>query len=160
MLSFGASRTRILVALSLASGLVMPAHAQSMLGVTLGETEAQAQVALGTTAKPLPITGKPGASMLFNDRGHVLLCNGRVVSVQEKVGRTLHDFAAVASDLEAKLGPGELRLTNDRGGSGEYSGVELEWPQPYGSTRVSFWQLGPQPQEVVREINAEDPCGS
>lgn len=138
--------------------LAAPAFGQSLFGVSLGDTEAQAFEALGATAKTGLLTGVPGKRVVWDGKRSLETCQGKVVSLQESIGTRLHDFAAASVAIEAREGPGRLRLLNDRTSSGEYSGVELTWDKPYGRLQVSYWQLGDEPPTVLRRISGPDPC--
>jgi hypothetical protein len=134
------------------------ASAQSLFGVSLGDSEATALETMGGSAKSSPIRGRSGQGLIADGQRAAMVCNGKIVSVQETIGSGLHDFAGAAAVVEAREGPGQLRLLNDRTSRGEYSGVELTWAQQYGSLQVSYWQLRDGEPEVVRRLSGPNPC--
>lgn len=101
------------------------ASAQSVPGVRIGMTGAQAQAVIGGRISDL--RGRPGSEVLTTDRYTIGLCNGVVFETRAILGTSVHDFAAVAEEETTKRGDGVLSILNDRTAGGEISWIRLNW---------------------------------
>lgn len=145
------------LALSLAAlSISSPASAQSLFGLRLGDTEAQAVQRFG--GRTVPLTGRPGASMMSDQRGFVSLCNGVVTGLQENIGTDLHAFTDTLADNLAKYGDPIYQPTHARTASGEFSILNADWLFDGFKMTVGYLWNG-EKLSVTRSYYAEPfPC--
>jgi hypothetical protein len=135
------------VVLLLAIGVVLSAPAlataQSLNGVTLGDTVEVARAAW-PAAKLGPPNGK-GLSLLLQDGALATVCADRVVSVQRRIGRRFHDYAATSQLEAARSGSPRIVVRNYRLDQGEVSILDSTWPRKGFTYEISFLVAPGQP---------------
>jgi hypothetical protein len=136
------------------------AAAQSLFGVRPGDTKATAMQVMGSGAHAIRVSGLPGKEIIERGSDIAETCRGVVTSVQQKIGTTLHDYAAGVRGEERQYGPGRTIVQNSRSPAGEYSSVVTIWKLPVGSHAISFWRMGDQEAEVQISYGMPDPCAN
>lgn len=115
-------------ALVLAVGGPVEAQERIISGVYLGQDLAAAQTVFRGQAT-VTITGDQFNRQLVRRNGaHLLVCDGRVVSIQREIGHDLHAFADTAADKTALYGEPRINTVHHRTADGEISTVSVEWP--------------------------------
>ncbi|HQT53728.1 MAG TPA: hypothetical protein PKX06_09650 [Phenylobacterium sp.] len=81
------------------------------------------------------------------------LCNGKVFTVQENIGSTIHEFAQEVAQVEAARGRVTYRIRNMRMSIGQSTTVAGEWASPAGTWEVAFAVLNSDEPQVIRRFS-------
>ncbi len=121
---------KLLVAAGLGLLLFAPsASAQSLAGVSLGDTEAKALKALPGKPFVSPETKEdPNLRIIFSAKTTVWVCKGVVYSVQHEVGSTLTDYLSLVEAETAKHGKPVVTSGVSKVGSATQGWMNSEWP--------------------------------
>lgn len=146
------------VAIAIAAlALSTPAGAQSIYGLRLGDSEAKAvQYFRGQQGEVL---GRPGASIISNERGFVSLCNGVVTGFQETIGNDLHAFTDTLKDNIALHGEPEYKPAHYRTSSGELSTFDANWYFAGYKMTIGFLWSGDSLSVTLSFYAEPYPCG-
>jgi hypothetical protein len=105
------------------------AEAQTIFGVSLGDSEARARELLGRSFNRAEVVGNPGAVILWGDRGSAKVCDDRVVKLEAAIGSRIHDYTATVEKEELRRGPAAYQARNSRTQVGEISEITANWPE-------------------------------
>jgi hypothetical protein len=139
-----------------------PAFAQVIPGIEIGQPKAEAIVIFGGRGV-VPITGQPGAEIATRPDGYVMFCNGKVTSIQRKVGTSLHAFTDLVGDRTREHGEPVYTTRHYRASTGEISTLDARWDYPDDQRRytIGMFYSGStlDVTETISHLNG-DRCGT
>lgn len=117
-----------------------PAAAQVIPGIEIGQAKAEAIATFGGCGA-VPITGQPGVEIATRPDGHVTFCNGRITSIQRKIGTNLHAFTDMVGDLTRDHGEPIYITGHYRASTGEISTLDARWDYPDDQRRHAIGMI-------------------
>lgn len=127
------------------------AHAETMGGLSLGANETRVVAAFpGESFVP---TTTAGQRIIYNKYYAATMCHGRLASIQETIGSSLHDYTSTVEIETLKRGPGKSFTSHTRNADGQSSMLATVWPAGNGAQyEVNGYQGATGQLSVTRRL--------
>lgn len=138
--------------------MASPTFAQSLGGVRLGMSEAEALAVLrGGKAEAVD---NPSSTSIYSERGDVWadLCDGVVTAISVNIGFTISDFTSAVFEIERSYGKPTYDLLNLRQRNEPFGNIKAHWVTNFGQRYVVISQIGDGKTYVTRGIKTTRDC--